>query len=340
MPSDLDPAKHERWLDRTWLQSQGLGVACGLSSVVLLGVGSFVLVATADGASRGIAMDDLRGFFREPRLAHTWLYLLALVFGVYALNTALATYHSVSRKLAAGVRTPASYGPAVLHVAFLIALLAHLVGGFFSVELDPVLIAGSFTPLGDGREARVVQIERESLPSGMPKTLRAHLEVRREGRVERAVVGYNEPLSEGFGARLFLMADAGDVTVARLRLGDATCALIEQGSCDLAGHRVELARLVRGGSALMAMVRVRPANGGPVEARRLLPGLRAALSDGGALLLEGWDTQPAVALRGRRAPGNPWALGSAVLLALGLAMMARRFVPRDARVVVRPEGDT
>lgn len=318
----------ESFLDRTWLRSQGLGVACGLASVILLGVGSFVMVATADGASRGIAMDDLRGFFREPALAHTWLYLLALVFGVYALNTALATYHSVSRKLAAGVRAPSAYGPAVIHVSFLVALVAHLVGGFFSVDLEPVLISGSFAPLGDGREARVVRIEREALPSGMPKTLRAHLEVRRDGRVERAVVGYNEPLSEGFGARLFVLADAGDVTVARLRSGRATCVIAEQGACDLEGRHVELRGLARAGGTLMAMVRVTLAPGDGPEARRLLPGRGATLSDGSVLHLDGYETQPAVALRGRRAPGNPWALASAILLASGLALMIRRLVPR------------
>jgi hypothetical protein len=34
-------------------------------------------------------------------------------------------------------------------------------------------------------------------------------------------------------------------------------------------------------------------------------------------------------VHGRAAPGNPWALGSAVLLAIGVVMMGRRLVPKD-----------
>src|SRR5919202_4047935 len=100
--------------DRRWLEllrSQGLGVTCGLATVVLLAVGSFVLDATREGASAGIAMDDLPPFVERPALAHPWMYLLAPVLALYALNTLLATWYSVARKVRSGVRSPSAHGP-------------------------------------------------------------------------------------------------------------------------------------------------------------------------------------------------------------------------------------
>lgn len=248
--------RSDTWLDRTPLRSQGLGVICGLATVVLLGVGSFVLVATGDGASAGVHMDDLRAFFTRPALAHLWLYLLVPVFGLYGLNTALATAHSLVHKIGTGVRTVSAYGPPVIHVSFLLALVAHLVGGVYGREIEPLVITTAWTTLGDGRDVRLDHIESELLPSGMPKLLRAHVEVRRGERVTPAVIGYNEPLSEGLGARIFLLDEAGR-----------------------------------------------------------LPGPRGG--------------HPAIRVHGRAAPGNPWALCSAVLLGVGVLMMGRRLVPKD-----------
>src|SRR5690242_5991067 len=106
------------------LRSQGLGIACGLATVALLVVGSFVLDRTRDGASAGIAMDDLRPFLERPSIAHAWMYALAPVLALYALNTLLATWDSVVRKVRGGVRSFSAYGPAVVHVGFVLALAA------------------------------------------------------------------------------------------------------------------------------------------------------------------------------------------------------------------------
>jgi len=130
MPSEAErPAAAQRASRSEWLYSQGLGIVCGQATVLLLALGSVVLAATRDGASRAIAMDDLNGFFAAPAAAHLWFYLLVPVLGLYALNIFLATVRSVYRKWCDGLRDPRSYAAAVIHVAFLVALFAHLVGG-------------------------------------------------------------------------------------------------------------------------------------------------------------------------------------------------------------------
>jgi len=92
MPSEAErPAAAQRASRSEWLYSQGLWIVCGQATVLILALGSVVLAATRDGASRAIAMDDLNGFFAAPAAAHLWFYLLVPVLGLYALNIFLAT---------------------------------------------------------------------------------------------------------------------------------------------------------------------------------------------------------------------------------------------------------
>jgi hypothetical protein len=318
-----------RWLEL--LRSQGLGVACGLGTVVLLAAGTFVLDATRDGASAGIAMDDLRPFVARPSPVHAWMYLLALVLALYAVNTLLATWDSVARKVRSGVRSPAAYAPAVIHVGFVVALAAHLVGGLWGADRGTVLLAAGagWQPLADGREARLLALEVETLPGGMPKAVRAPIEVRDgAGRVERAEVGYNAPLSAQLATDLHLVGDMGQVRVADLSVAGVRCTAIEGDDCDAAGVRLELAGVAPAGALGPEPLAHVFAAG---SERWIAPGRDVPLADGRPLRLEGIREAPALVLRSRRAPGNPLALAAALLVALGLGMMARRFVPQKAR---------
>ena len=112
---------------------------------MLLAIGSVVLAATREGASAAISMDDMRGFFDAPSVVHLWFYLLVAVLTLYALNTTLATCQNVAKKWRAGIRTPRFYAPAMIHVAFLIGLLAHGVGGVGGEELDQLMVGPGWT---------------------------------------------------------------------------------------------------------------------------------------------------------------------------------------------------
>lgn len=192
------------------LRSQGLGIFCGQVTVVLLGIGSVVLVTTADGASRGIAMDDIRGFFVEPSWAHAWFYALVPVMTVYGINTLLGTWDDFVPKWRAGVRAPRAYAATLVHLGFLVALVAHLVGGLFSADGRPFAIGPRFTDLGEGRAARVAELRLTHLPTGALEQAYATVEVRAaDGSVTREVVTYNGPLSRGLGSELFLLVREG-----------------------------------------------------------------------------------------------------------------------------------
>jgi hypothetical protein len=321
-----------RW---AWLRSQGLGVCCGFGTVALLAVGSVVMAATRDGASAGIGLDDLTAFFLRPSPAHAWLYLLFPLAGLYAVNTALATWDNVLRRWQAGQRAPSAYAVALIHLAFLLGLVAHAAGGFLSRDGEPVLVASGWQALPGFGEVRLTALEVDSLPGGMPRRVRAALEVRGPGGpVEAAEVGFNQPLSGGLGSRLALLQDQGRAPVAHLALlgarqGEGRCALAQGQACQVAGESVELLGLGQapGTGTPAALLRAAGPDGAPAE-RWVVAGELLALRGGRPLRLEAVEVEPAVLLRPRHAPGNPWALGAAVLLVAGTLLMWRRLIGR------------
>jgi hypothetical protein len=321
------PSPERRWA--ALLRSQGLGLLCGFSTVVLLATGSFVMAATRDGASAGIAMDDVRGFFARPSWVHLWFYLLVPVLGLYLLNTALATWHSVALKLRAGVTSPARYAPAVIHTAFLLALVAHGASGLLGEERGEAVIAqGAWQALPGGREARLLSLEVDRLPGGMPKEVRAAVELRGEGGPsQRAVVGYNRPISGSLGAELHLLSDMGQAQVAEISMGSERCQAVPGSGCRLGGLEVELLGLAGRGPGTVAQVRVdRP--GAPGQGLWLWEGRETPVADGRPLRLDSVSTRPAILVRSRAAPGNPWAFFAALTIGLGIALLWRRFLPR------------
>lgn len=321
-----------------FLRSQGLGVASGLATVLLFAVGSVVIAATREGASKGLQMDDLRLFFERPALAHLWLYLLVPVLAIYGLNTLLGTWHAFARKWRAGLRAPWHHGPAVIHVAFLVALLAHGVGGLYGREHPPLVLGPGFAPLGDGREARAYGLRVETHPNRQPKQITVWLEIRGPGGVlTREGVAFNEPLSSGAGAELWLLANVQQGTAARLAAGPHGCVAGPGDLCRLGARRLQIVAIHAGGHwGGHPVVRVteptddssRP-GGGPAAAPRagfLMPDRPYRMSDGTAVTLEGLEPATWVLLRRREAPGNPIALAAALLLVLGLGLMGRRFL--------------
>jgi hypothetical protein len=340
MPSDSDLAPAPPEPRRTpppparlaWLRSQGLGLVCGAATVALLAVGSVVISATREGASAGVHMDDLRAFFDPPRLAHAWLYLLFPVSALYAVNTVLATWDTVARKWRLGIRAPAAYAASIVHVGFLAALLAHGVGGFLGNDGGGVLVVSGWQQVPGFGEVRLLSLDVDALPGGMPRSAEARLEVRDpSGAIREDTVGYNAPLSSGGGARLALLGDLGGTFVARLGSGAERCVLAEGQTCGLGGGEVRLLGFAPGQGGPGAVVRFTPPSaagrgGAGGEVRVLSRGAEAVFTWGAVLRLDAVAREPAIVLRAREAPGNPWALGAALLMAVGVALLWRKLV--------------
>ncbi len=309
------------------LRSQGLGVACGMGTVLLLAAGSVIMAAGGREASP--SMDDVRLFFEAPSWRHAWFYLLMPLLALYALNTGLATWHSLASRWRAGVRAPSAYAASLIHVSFLVALLAHLVGGVASRERGAVVLGSSWRRLPGGPLARLLDLRVETLPGGMPRSVEAVLELERDGARTRAVVGFNRPLTADLYRDIYLLAGRHRPEVlARLRSGGERHVLGAGQSTLISGALVQLIGAAPAGShgpLPVAVLRARAAGGGAATTRMVTTGRPTWLPGGGRLELERVETRPTVLLRARRAAGNPWALLSALLLLAGVALMWRRF---------------
>jgi hypothetical protein len=305
------------------LHSQGLGVACGLLTVVLLGVGSVVLAATHDGASRGVQLDDIRVFFEQPSIWHLWFYLLIPVLGLYGLNTLLCTWETTLRRLRAGKRAPWHHGPALIHLSFLLLLLAHLIGGLWSQGGRPFVLDGRWRMLGDGRDARVLTLKIDRHPSGQPRQVRARLELWDGQRTWSTTVAYNRPLVSDGGAQLWLLVTYRHRMVATIKDGEDSCSAAPRGVCSLTKRRVFVMGLRRAGGLGVARVLLLGKSGR--RSLLLAEGRPARLADGSTLELLNIKRTPTIALRRRQAPGNPLALASVLLLIGGVLSMGRRW---------------
>lgn len=312
-----------RW---TWLRSQGLGVCCGLATVVLLAIGSFVLAATRGGASAGIGLDDVLPFFERPAWAHLWFYALLPVLTLYGINTFLATWHSVTTKWRNGVRDPRRYAAAFFHVGFLVALLAHLIGGVGG-SIGAMPVDADWRGIPGGLEIRLVGTDVERLPDGTPKMIFARVETRAPGGEPQAsTIAYNRPLSSGLGANLVLLQRPTMSTVAVLTAGEERCALHMGDVCSLAGLPVRLLE-VRDAGPHGTLARVAVGE----SSTWLMRGIPVALNDGAAVVLREVEARPAALVTLRRAPGNGVALVSALFLTLGVVLMARKIVGMPPR---------
>lgn len=288
-----------------------------------------------------MGMDDVRSFFREPSFVHLWFYLLCGVLTLYALNTLWATCKSVRRKWQAGIRSPQFYAASLIHVAFLVGLFAHLVGGLGGAELGQVLVGPNWAALGDGREARVTALNVQEHPDGSTKQVFATLELRgADGRIEETVVRHNGPLSAGFGRELFLLLRAGNRLAADLVRGEARCTIGSEDPCRLGNMEVTLLDVAAAGGPHGAVAHVQlKAESGSRQRVGLMVGRPVVLGDGTALTLAGVERRPAIVLRHRHAPGNPWALLASLLLVTGLLLMWRRLWParrNDVRAGLGP----
>ncbi len=318
MPSDAQP----RW---AWLRSQGLGVLCGQLTVALLGVGSVVIPATRDGASAEVHFDDVTAFFSRPSWVHAWFYALLGVLALYALNTALCTWDSLRAKLARRVREAGAYAPAIIHLSFLLTLVAHLVGGLWTREHEPVTITASWVDVGGGRQARLLSVVEESLKNGRPKSVEATLEFKdAAGRVTARTLGYNAPLSDGLATELLLLEQAGRLPGALVfSLGASQCSARRETPCVLGGRTLQVLEVYEG-ERPAALVRL-TGPGGP-EQLVLGEGSTRPLRSGEELRFAGMTLEPAVLVRGRTVPGMPWAAAAALVMAVGLVLMGRRWV--------------
>ncbi len=185
------------------LKSKKFGILLGFSITALMMFGSLTMNFAPERYA-GLHGEDINFFFEHVSLINGWFYLMFVGLVFYAINAFLCTIDSVLVRLRAGVKNITLYGGSVVHLAFLVTLLTHLVGGLYATQLRPITITEK-PAVHDGVELSVMGIETTTYPNGMPKEVRATIKVRTEGEEFERVLGYNHPVLLDYGAKEFLL---------------------------------------------------------------------------------------------------------------------------------------
>ncbi|OOP56329.1 MAG: hypothetical protein AYP45_09735 [Candidatus Brocadia carolinensis] len=191
----------------TIFKSQKLGILTGFTVTGLLIIGSLIM-NYCPRQYAGLSGDDISFFFNDKQPLHLWFYLLFLACILYGVNTFLCTLDSIIKKTRSGVKKVTLYGASVVHIGFIITLVAHLIGGLYSTTEPPVSVADEWTDLG-GFEMKVTDLKASSYPNGMPKKITASVAVKKDGTEFSDTLGYNNPVLLRHGISEVLMQDYG-----------------------------------------------------------------------------------------------------------------------------------
>lgn len=304
-------------LVRLWrlLGGQGTGIVLALVSAGLLGMGSFI-TDNAPQLYQGLAMDDLRFFFAPARWQHVWLYGLMVSLGLWALSALVCTWDSVASRIRRRVTRPSAYGAPLLHVTFVLALVAHLWGGLRTTT-DQHMIAASGTEIR-GETYRAVDLQADFHPNGMPKAIRASIERTSQAGTETLWLGYNEPLTSSWGAHELLMGQADTMPDGLLLRHKGERVVLRGGAPAVAaGDTIVLVQFHdprRSPSLRVPVVDVQIG-----DRREMLPLDPESTAE---TVFLGANEAPMVTVLERNNPSVPLVLVVSVLLAMGVALVA------------------
>lgn len=229
-----------------WLRSQKTNVVCALAAAALLGVGT-VIADRAPDAYADLSLDDVRFFFAPLRPIHAWFYLLCGVLAVWATSALVVTWDGVVSRVRARLWRPTAWGSVVFHVAFPLALVAHLWGGLAAtVEMHRV---GPIPSSLAGAQVRLIGVEEAHHPDGSTRMVTATLErrVSDDDAPETVTVAYNQPILSRFGAHELLLLRHFPVPGAVLSAPGGPSVALVSGQRAVVGDRVvTLGRLFDG----------------------------------------------------------------------------------------------
>jgi len=225
-----------------FLKSQKTGIIVGFAVTGLLIIGSLIMNYFPESYD-GLSGEDITFFFNEPKLIHTWFYLMFIAFAMYGICIFICTLDSILRKVKARSKKVALYGASIVHIGFLVTLVAHLVGGIWSESGGPITIADAWVKSGE-YELRVTGLDSTSYPNGMPRKIKAQMKIRKDGKEFDDTLGYNNPVLLDSGTKAFLLQNYGNMpNSVVLNIDGQIRALNLKDVIDLNGLRVILANL-------------------------------------------------------------------------------------------------
>jgi len=133
-----------------------------------------------------------------------------VAFAMYGISIFFCTLDSILRKVKARTSKIPLYGASIVHIGFLVTLVAHLIGGIWSETDMPITIADKWVQVGE-YELKVTGLETTSYPNGMPRKIKAQIEIRKDGEETSDTLGYNNPVLLDSGTKQFLLRNYGNM---------------------------------------------------------------------------------------------------------------------------------
>ena len=191
----------------------------------------------------GLSGEDITFFFNNPRPIHTWFYVMFVAFAMYGICIFFCTLDSILRKVKARTSKIPLYGASIVHVGFLVTLVAHLIGGIWSESGMPITIADEWVQAGE-YELKVTGLETTSYPNGMPRKITAQIAIRKDGEEASDTLGFNNPVLLDSGTKLFLLRNYGNMSNGVvLNIGGRTRTFNIKDVIEINGSKVLLANL-------------------------------------------------------------------------------------------------
>jgi hypothetical protein len=224
-----------------FLKSQKTGIITGFTVTGLLIIGSLIMNYFPE-SYKGLSGEDITFFFNNPRPIHTWFYIMFVAFAMYGISIFFCTLDSLIKKARSRTRKIPLYGASIVHIGFIITLVAHLIGGIWSESGRPVTIGDTWVQAGDC-EMRVTGLDTTSYPNGMPRKITAHMAIRKDGKETSDTLGFNNPVLLDSGTKQFLLRNYGNINAVVLNIGGRTRAFNIKDVFEVNGSRVLMANL-------------------------------------------------------------------------------------------------
>jgi hypothetical protein len=181
-----------------FLTSLDLGIWLVSGVMLFLGIGSFV-------AKEGSAINDVPLFIwltQAPPAETWWLWITVAILAVLALNTVLCSIESLRAKWQRGsflIRI----APQLMHLGFLLIMLAHLSSAYGGFKDGGPLPEGGAFSFPDGSRLDLVKLDAQIGPMGMPLDFSGSLRHSTPSGVITGTFSPNHPyFYKGFGVYL------------------------------------------------------------------------------------------------------------------------------------------
>ncbi len=314
----------------TIFKSQKFGIITGFTITGLLIIGSFIM-NFQPRQYVGLSGEDISFFFTHKKPIHTWFYLLFLACILYGINTFLCTLDSIIRKVKNGIKKIPLYGASVVHIGFVITLVAHLIGGLYSTSETPMSVSDEWTDLG-GVEMKVTDIQESYYPNGMPKKIKALVTVRKDGIEYPDTLGYNNPVLLQHGVFEVLLRDYGWIASSVvIKVDDRTCNLKVEEPIHVNGGQMMIADLYMPPQYRYPVVKLISTEGNNTGIQQtLLPiGERNTKEVNGAkVTFTDVKTVPGVLVNVKKNPSIPLTFVTIVFFSIGMLLVIFRIIKR------------